>query len=75
MRSTVAHCAVQARPVADTHSVEQHLSGPPDVQSPLPRSLAPRRFGQAGGIPRRLCPILTGLREEVVDGQYGLVRF
>ncbi|PRW33509.1 Thylakoid membrane [Chlorella sorokiniana] len=31
------------------------------------------RFGQAGGIPRRLCPILTGLREEVVDGQYALV--
>lgn len=32
-----------------------------------------RRFGQAGGIPRRLCPILVGLREEVVDGQYALV--
>ncbi|KAL4419968.1 hypothetical protein ABPG75_007066 [Micractinium tetrahymenae] len=31
------------------------------------------RFGQAGGIPRRLCPILTGLREEVTDGQYTLV--
>ncbi|KAL4420116.1 hypothetical protein ABPG77_000287 [Micractinium sp. CCAP 211/92] len=31
------------------------------------------RFGQAGGIPRRLCPILTSLREEVTDGQYTLV--
>lgn len=35
---------------------------------------APRSFGQAGGIPRRLCPILTGLREEVTSGQYTLVR-
>lgn len=31
------------------------------------------RFGQAGGIPRRLCPILKGLREEVRDGRYALV--
>ena len=30
-------------------------------------------FGRAGGIPRRLCPILVGLREEVVEGQYTLV--
>ena len=32
------------------------------------------RFGQQGGIPRRLTPILTGLREEVEDGKYTLVR-
>lgn len=31
------------------------------------------RFGQGGGIPRRLCPILTGLREELTDGRYTLV--
>ena len=31
------------------------------------------RFGQGGGIPRRLSPILTGLREEVRDGAYTLV--
>jgi hypothetical protein len=30
-------------------------------------------FGRAGGIPRRLCPVLVGLREEVVDGKYTLV--
>ncbi len=40
----------------------------------LPAPPAARRFGQAGGIPRRLCPILTSLREEVTDGQYTLVR-
>jgi hypothetical protein len=31
------------------------------------------RFGQAGGIPRRLCPILKGIREEIRDGSYTLV--
>lgn len=31
------------------------------------------RFGQAGGLARRLCPILVGLREEMKDGQYTLV--
>ena len=31
------------------------------------------RFGQSGGIPRRLSPVLTGIREEVRDGQYALV--
>jgi hypothetical protein len=31
------------------------------------------RFGQAGGIPRRLCPILVALREEIRDGAYTLV--
>jgi hypothetical protein len=35
--------------------------------------VACRSFGRAGGIPRRLCPILVGLREEVVDGKYTLV--
>lgn len=30
-------------------------------------------FGRAGGIPRRLCPILVGLREEVIGGKYTLV--
>lgn len=41
---------------------------------PPPAALNPCSFGQAGGIPRRLCPILVGLREEVTDGQYTLVR-
>jgi len=31
------------------------------------------RFGQAGGLARRLCPILVGLREETKEGQYTLV--
>lgn len=31
------------------------------------------RLGQAGGIPRRLCPILTAVREEMRDGAYTLV--
>lgn len=31
------------------------------------------RFGKGGGIPRRLCPVLKGLREEAIDGQYTLV--
>lgn len=31
------------------------------------------RFGQSGGIPRRLCPILKRVREEVRDGAYTLV--
>lgn len=30
-------------------------------------------FGRSGGLPRRLCPILTGLREEVRGGKYTLV--
>lgn len=33
----------------------------------------PARFGRTGGIPRRLCPVLVGLREEVTEGQYTLV--
>lgn len=31
------------------------------------------RFGKQGGLPRRLCPTLVGLREEVMDGAYTLV--
>lgn len=31
------------------------------------------RFGQAKGLPRRFCPILVAVREEVRDGQYTLV--
>lgn len=31
------------------------------------------RVGQPGGIPRRACPRLTGIREEVQEGQYCLV--
>lgn len=31
------------------------------------------RFGQGGGLPRRLCPILTQIREEMRDGNYTLV--
>jgi hypothetical protein len=31
------------------------------------------RFGRSGGLPRRLCPVLTGLREEVRGGAYTLV--
>ena len=32
-----------------------------------------RRFGQGGGIPKRLSPKLVGVREETVDGKYALV--
>ena len=31
------------------------------------------RVGKQGGLPRRLCPRLTGLREEVQEGAYTLV--
>lgn len=31
------------------------------------------RFGQAGGLPRRFCPILVAVREEVRGGNYTLV--
>lgn len=31
------------------------------------------RFGQGGGLPRRLSPVLTGIREEVRNGSYTLV--
>lgn len=31
------------------------------------------KFGRSGGIPRRLSPKLTSLREEVRDGMYTLV--
>eukprot|EP01025_Chloroclados_australasicus_P064488 TRINITY_DN8625_c0_g1_i2.p2 TRINITY_DN8625_c0_g1~~TRINITY_DN8625_c0_g1_i2.p2 ORF type:complete len:282 (+),score=20.04 TRINITY_DN8625_c0_g1_i2:33-848(+) len=31
------------------------------------------RFNKPGGVPRRLSPTLTALREEVVDGNYALV--
>ena len=31
------------------------------------------RFNQGGGIPRRLTPVLVGLREEARDGAYALV--
>jgi hypothetical protein len=31
------------------------------------------RFGQQGGLPRRFCPILVAVREEVRDGKYTLV--
>lgn len=31
------------------------------------------RVGKAGGVPRRLSPLLTAIREEVVDGAYTLV--
>lgn len=31
-------------------------------------------LGRPNGIPRRLCPKLDGVREEVTDGQYTLVR-
>ncbi len=33
------------------------------------------QFGRGGAsaVPRRLCPRLVGLREEVVDGRYALV--
>ena len=31
------------------------------------------QLGRPTGIPRRLCPRLVGVREEVVDGQYALV--
>jgi len=31
------------------------------------------RFGRYDGIPRKMSPVLTGVREEVVDGEYALV--
>lgn len=31
------------------------------------------RFGQAGGLPRRFCPVLVAVREEVREGKYTLV--
>jgi hypothetical protein len=31
------------------------------------------RFGKQGGLPKRLCPTLVGLREEVMEGAYTLV--
>eukprot|EP00887_Chlorella_sp_A99_P002933 scaffold24.g2933.t1 len=31
------------------------------------------RFGQAGGVPRRLAPVLTAVREEATNGAYTLV--
>lgn len=31
------------------------------------------RFGQGGGVPRRLSPVLVGIREEVRNGSYTLV--
>lgn len=32
------------------------------------------QLGRPTGIPRKLCPVLAGVREEVVDGNYALVR-
>ena len=31
------------------------------------------KIGRGGGIPRKYCPLLTGVREEVTDGSYTLV--
>eukprot|EP00798_Chlamydomonas_sp_ICE-L_P015610 gene15610-21715_t len=31
------------------------------------------RIGKSGGIPRKFSPVLTGLREEVIDGRYALI--
>lgn len=31
------------------------------------------RFGKSGGVPRRLCPVLVGLKEELREGAYTLV--